>query len=78
MSPKLQEALQSFHLHQLAKCVLKRTRGLVKAPLCNHTEIIKKFLFFMIKGSAPNSSMLCRLSTLFNYLNVLGGGPVLW
>ena len=29
ISPKLQEALQSVHVHELAKCVLKRTRGLV-------------------------------------------------
>jgi hypothetical protein len=37
-----------------------------------------KFDFLKTKGSTPTHSRPCTRSTFINWLNVLGGGPVVW
>jgi hypothetical protein len=54
MRPKLQEAVQPVHAHQLAECAWQRTGGLVMAPLCNNTER-KEILFFLSKRDQPQT-----------------------
>jgi hypothetical protein len=49
MSPKLQQAVQPVHLHQLAEFAWRWTRGLVTASLRNHIET-KEILLFKTKG----------------------------
>ena len=52
ISPKLQQALQPVHAHQLVECCWRWTRRLVMAPFGNQTE--KEIdLFFGREGINP-------------------------